>query len=309
MKKRITLFRAQIESLRERARRGRCESRPRGSQQDAEQSDRLETSKGVNVRRETHRTATGTVALPMIWALALLLIAACPLATFGQSDIEKDPAYLPIDKVLDFKANPPQVNVNLPHFLLKDALSGLISSNASNNQMTELVDMLKDVKLIRVVVFEGNQSNKSQVEKAMKELRADVDSKWTSIVRVQDGKDNVGVYIIGDASGENVGGVAVLVHDGDEGDTVIVNVVGKVSIGRLIKLATQTKKLPPNILQMLSGMNGAGGGQTIHGSNTGGSGAQTIHGKDKDKDKENVESDAPKTNAPTATEEAPSKDK
>jgi len=236
------------------------------------------------------------LSVPTIWVLALMLIAACPLATFGQSDIEKDPAYLPIDKVLDLKANPPQVNVNLPHFLLKDALSGLVSSNASNNQMSELVDMLKDVKLIRVVVFEGNQSNKGQVEKAMKELRADVDSKWTSIVRVQDGKDNVGVYVIGDASGENVGGVAVLVHDGDEGDTVIVNVVGKVSIGRLIKLATQTKKLPPGILDMMKGMNGAGGGQTIHGNGTGGSGGQTIHGKDK----ENVESDAPKTNAPAA---------
>ncbi len=236
----------------------------------------------------------------MICALTIAFIAACPLATFGQSDIEKDPAYLPIDKVLDLKANPPQVNVNLPHFLLKDALSGLINSNAPNNQLSELVDMLKDVKLIRVVVFEGGQSNKGNIEKSMKELRAEVDSKWTSIVRVQDGKDNVGVYIIGDASGENVGGVAVLVRDGDDGDTVIVNVVGKVSIGRLIKLATQTKKLPPNLMQMLSGMNGAGGGQTVHGNGTGGAGGQTIQGNSNEK----VESDTPKTNAP-AVESAP----
>lgn len=190
----------------------------------------------------------------LITTLALAFIAACPFAGFGQSDIEKDPAYLPIDKVLDLKANPPSVNVNLPRFLLKDVVSNLNTSNALAKSGIDLADLLKDVKLIRVVVFEGNKSNKKELGETMKKLLAEVDSKWMSIVRVHDGGDNVGVYVMGDPSGDSTSGLAVLVQDGGDGDTVIVNVVGHVPIGKLIQIASQSKKLPKDLLGQLQGL-------------------------------------------------------
>lgn len=189
----------------------------------------------------------------LIATLTLAFIAACPFAGFGQADIQKDPAYLPIDKVLDLKANPPQVNVNLPRFLLKDVLSNLDTSNVLAKSGIDLGDVLKDVKLIRVVVFEGNKSNKSELGEAIKKLQSEVDSKWMSIVRVHDGGDNVGVYVMGDASGDSTAGLAVLVHSGD-GDTVIVNVVGHVPIGKLIQIASQSKKFPKDLLKQLQGV-------------------------------------------------------
>src|SRR5215472_2453945 len=100
--------------------------------------------------------------------LSLSFIAACSFAGLGRADIEKDPAYLPIDKILDLKANPPSVNVNLPRFLLKDVLADLNTSNALAKSGIDLGDLLKDVKLIRVVVFEGNKSNKKELGEAMK---------------------------------------------------------------------------------------------------------------------------------------------
>ena len=189
----------------------------------------------------------------LITILTLAFIAACPLATFGEGSIESDPAYLPIDKVLDLKAIPPQVNVNLPRFLLKDAISGL--TNAPGNPLaggTDLAELVKDVKLIRVVVIEANKTNRAELDKSMKALRSELDSKWTAIVNVPE--NNVGIYAKGDPSGETMAGVAVMVYD--HGQAVIVNIVGHVSLGKLINLAAQTHKLPEGLLKQLQGTNG-----------------------------------------------------
>lgn len=197
----------------------------------------------------------------LITSLTLAAIAACPLAGFAQADIESDPAYLPINKVLDLKATPPQVDVNLPKFLLKDALSNLNTTNLGNS-VSELADLVKDVKLIRVLVFEGSESNRAALAKSIKPLSVELEDKWTAIVHVKDDDNNVGVFVKGDASGDSVAGLAVLVHDSGDGDTVLVNVVGHVSIGKLMKFASQSNKLP--LQGLLKQLNSAGvmqGGQ------------------------------------------------
>jgi hypothetical protein len=191
----------------------------------------------------------------IVLSLMLAAMAAFPLAGFGQASIENDPAYLPIDKLLDLKANPPQVNVNLPQFLLKDALSGLNNTNFGTEGI-DLSDVVKDVKLIRVVVFDGSQT-KADFKKAVKALQAELDAKWISIVNVSDDKDKVGIYAKEDKSGEAAAGIAVLVYDGDGNDTVVANVIGKVSIAKLIRAASQSKMLPQNLLKQLQ--NGSGG--------------------------------------------------
>lgn len=203
----------------------------------------------------------------LIASLMLAAVAAFPLAGFGQADIENDPAYLPINKVLDLKAIPPQVDVNLPRFLLKDALSSFNTNNPGGSA-SDLADLVKDVKLIRVLVFEGTESNRAALGKAMKPLQAELDDKWTAIVHVKDEGDNVGVYIKGDSSGDSVAGVAVLVHDGGDGDTVFVNVVGHVSLGKLMKFASQSGKLSPQLLKQLSsvGVMSSGGANDVGGA-------------------------------------------
>src|SRR5215475_7298025 len=102
-----------------------------------------------------------------IMAFSLALLTVWPLASFGQSSVEKDPAYLPIDKVLDLKTIRPEVNLNLPRFLLKDALSELNGSDkGSPVEGMDIADLIKDVKLIRVVVIEVTKTNRSVVSKA-----------------------------------------------------------------------------------------------------------------------------------------------
>jgi len=195
----------------------------------------------------------------------LALVGAFPLAGFGQTSIEKDPAYLPIDKVLDLKTIRPEVNLNLPRFLLKDAISGLSGTNSPLFDGIDIADLIKDVKLIRVVVIEANKTNRAALDKAMKALQSEVEHKWTAIVTVPEEKEHVGVYAMSDPAGESTTGLAVLVHDGN--DAVIANIVGHVPLGKLIKLASQSGKLPNDLLKKLQGL----GDQTKEPKSAGGS--------------------------------------
>jgi hypothetical protein len=192
-----------------------------------------------------------------ISSITLALVTACPLVGLGEGSWEKDPAYLPIDKVLDLKTIRPEVNINLPRFLLQDAASEL--NGGTNDPMAgtgiNFADLIKDVKLIRVVVIQANRTNRTALDKAVKTLRADLEAKWTPVVTVPE--ENVGVYAMGDAAGESMAGLAVLVYDG--GDAVIGNVVGRVSLGKLIKIASRMDKLPKGLLEKLGGLGNTAG--------------------------------------------------
>ena len=174
-----------------------------------------------------------------ILTLTVFAIFACPMASFGEGSYESDPAYLAIDKALDLKAIRPEVDINLPRFLLKDAASEL--SNTMGAQKADFTELTKEIKLIRFLVFE-TKTNRTTLEKAMQKLRTELDAKWTPIVSVRDGEENVGIYAMGDPSGESVAGIALLVSD--HGDAVIGNIVGRVPLGKVIKLASQMDKLP-----------------------------------------------------------------
>src|SRR5215813_12026431 len=187
-----------------------------------------------------------------IASFMLALLTAYPLACFGQSSVEKDPAYLPIDKVLDLKTIRPEVNINLPRFLLNDALNELKAAGTNAFDGLDIADLIKDLKLVRVVVIEANETNRPALDKAVKALREELEKKWTAIVSVPDEKEHVGVYAMSDAAGETTIGLAVLVYDGD--DVVIGNVVGHVSIGKLMKMASQSDKVPKDLLKKLQGV-------------------------------------------------------
>jgi hypothetical protein len=54
---------------------------------------------------------------------------------------------------------------------------------------------------------------------------------------------------LSDPSGEKMAGLAVLIHD--KNDAVIANVVGHVSIAKVVKVASQMNKFPKDVLKKL----------------------------------------------------------
>jgi hypothetical protein len=182
--------------------------------------------------------------------LSLALVTVSPVVSQAQGGLEKDPAYLAIDQAIDLKVIRPQVNVNLPHFLLQDAVSELNGGPDDPLAGTgmNIAELVKEIKLIRVVVIEAKETNRAALEKGVATLRATLESKWTPIATVPE--DNVGVYALSDGSGEKMAGLALLIQD--KGEAVIANIVGRVSIGKLVKVASHMKKFPKDILKRLS---------------------------------------------------------
>lgn len=188
--------------------------------------------------------------------LTLAWMAVAPLPASAASSIENDPAYLPIDRMIDLKTIRPEVNVNLPRFLLQDAVSEL--NGGTNDPFAgsgvNLAELIKDVKLIRVVVIDTAETNRAALAKGVAGLRDLLETKWTVIAAVPE--ENVGIYAVGDPTGESLGGLAVLIHDG--GDAVIGNIVGRVSLAKIVKIAAQFDKIPKDLLKKLSGAGGEG---------------------------------------------------
>jgi hypothetical protein len=192
----------------------------------------------------------------------MAFIAACPTRVIAQNNLENDPGYLGIDKAFDFKTLKPEVNINLPRFLLKDALADL--DGGKNDPLAGLginiSELIQDIKLIRVVVMEGNKTNSEAVAKGMATLRSTLEKKWTPIAVVAEEKEHVGIYAISDPSGESTAGLAVLIHEGD-GEAVIANIVGRVSLGKIIKAASQMDKFPKDLLKKLATAAETGGAE------------------------------------------------
>jgi hypothetical protein len=196
----------------------------------------------------------------LVAILTIAFLAACPSRVIAQNNnnnVENDPAYLAIDKAFDFKTIKPEVNINLPKFLLKDALADFDWGKNDPTAATgvNISELIKDIKLIRVVVMEGkkdkNKNNTEAIANGMATLRSTLEKSWTPIAVVAEEKERVGIYALGDPSGESTAGVAVLVHE-EGGDAVVANIVGRVSLGKIMKAASQMGKLPKDLLKKLN---------------------------------------------------------
>jgi hypothetical protein len=195
----------------------------------------------------------------LVAILTVAFIAACPSRVMAQNNLENDPGYLPIDKAFDFATIKPEVNINLPKFLLKDALADFDGgkNDPTAGKGVNIAELIKDIKLIRVVVMEGKKNkdkskdNSEAVAKGMATLRATLEKSWTPVAVVAEDKEKVGIYAMGDPAGESTAGLAVLVYE-DGGDAVIANIVGKVSLGKIAKAASQMGKFPKDLLKKLN---------------------------------------------------------
>ena len=170
-------------------------------------------------------------------SLTLAILAISTLLCGAQSDIKGDPAYLPIDELIDLKKITPEVNVNLPKFLLLDAASGLEMGEDDPFAAagTSLKELIQGIKLVRVVVIEADEAQKAELDRGTAKLRKQLEDKWVTLVSLPD--ENIGIYALSDESGESMAGLALLINDG--GDVIIANVVGKISLGKVMRVATQ----------------------------------------------------------------------
>lgn len=182
------------------------------------------------------------------------LLFSLPLSLLANESLKDDPAYLDIDGAFDFSEMEPEVNVNLPKFLLLNALSDFDGSDddpfaKANINLKELVG---GIKLIRVVVLDVDDEHKTAVKAGLSTLKAKLQKDWTPIVSVPG--ENVHIYAQSNAAGDSMAGLALAVADG--GNVVLANLIGEIPIGKIIKVASKLDgdMIPKELIEQLSGL-------------------------------------------------------
>lgn len=179
-------------------------------------------------------------------------LLALPSLAFAQNSLKSHPAYLPIDETLDMSTIKPEVNVNLPKFLLAEAAAGVDAApeNGLKEAGINLQELVQDIQLIRVLVIPSDGDQKAKLAEGLSKLREVVSADWIPLVMVPD--DGVGVYAKSNEAGDSMEGLAAII--GEEGDdAVIINVVGKVPLAKIISMASSMDKFPKDLLKNLGG--------------------------------------------------------
>lgn len=182
------------------------------------------------------------------------MLFALPSTGLTQKNIKNHAAYLPLDELLDLQNTKPEVNINLPKFLLKEAAEGLDSDpkNGLGEMGIELSSLVKDIDLIRLIVIGTEEAQKTNVSNGIKALRTQLNDEWMSIISVPDG--GVGIYAKTNDTGETMEGISALISNGD--DAVIINIVGRVPLAKIIQIAGSMNKLPKDFLKNLGNFAG-----------------------------------------------------
>ena len=191
-------------------------------------------------------------------ATMIATLAIAQTTSLANKTLKEDPAYLPIDEVVDLSVLKPEVNVNLPKFLIKNAISEIGTGKDSPlvKAGIDIESLVKDVKLIRVVVIDADDEQRDQVDRAATALRSELDKSWMQIVSVPE--EQVGIYALSDADGERMIGLALVVQDGNS--LVIGNIVGELPLGKLLAVAAKLRGgdleelLPPDLLEEIGGI-------------------------------------------------------
>lgn len=148
------------------------------------------------------------------------LVAACLVATgvVAQQTVERAPGYFPLEELSIFAEGNLEVDVDLKGPMIKMMAA---AAEESEPQFAELADQLQRVR-VRVGSLEDQDRATVQAEfdRAIGMLE---DSGWDTMVRVDDGEEQVRVFI--KQGTETIRGLAVLVNDAYQ-EAVLVNIVG-----------------------------------------------------------------------------------
>lgn len=155
----------------------------------------------------------------LLAALSVFLVVAVTLRA-GDKLAVADLGPLPAADGADY------VEVNVSNNLIA------MAARLAEKQEPQVADMLRGIKSVRVNVVGLTDQNRSEVEKKIKAIRAQLDAAgWERTVAAQKDKADVGVFVKtrGD---EAVEGVVVTIMEGGQ-QAVLVNVVGDIKPEKL----------------------------------------------------------------------------
>lgn len=186
----------------------------------------------------------------LILACALILVgpASMGLAHATQTPLETRAGYLAIENSIDLSKVSPTVQFNLPKLLLRALAAEAIQ------EQPELVQAINGVEMMRLMVFEDNGGE--ELKKSMNKLLGELRTSWHPVVQIQDGPDQLGIFITGDSTGERLAGMTLVVFGGS--DAIVANIMGDLDLNQMLKLSSAIvgKYLDSEMLKALLAQSG-----------------------------------------------------
>lgn len=160
-----------------------------------------------------------------------LATATLTLALITASHAAEDPGYVDIGKLMP-SAKGEFVEVNLSQGMLKFA------AKIAAREEPEAAELIGNLKRVRVNVVGMDENNRAGTVERIEAVRRKLESDgWMQMVTVREkeGGDNVDVHIK-QSSDEVIEGLVVTVID-KKGEAVFVNIVGRIHVDQISKLA------------------------------------------------------------------------
>lgn len=183
--------------------------------------------------------------------LILLLFNKPYISSQENEDFKNQPSYIDFNQFDFFKNHEKKVEIYLRPSILKFA------AKAALKEDPELSNLLENIKLISVNVFQIDDKNIQDIKIIINDVSKKLKSKnWENVVSVKDKKDYVEIFTQIDK--DKFSGFVIMAVNGKE--AVFVNVVGDIRPEQLEKLSGKFNI--PNLTKMGTGVEGGGKGPT-----------------------------------------------
>jgi hypothetical protein len=137
--------------------------------------------------------------------------------------VENLPGYVDFSELRALANVEPIVEISLKAPLLN------MVTNLVRSEDAEAAEFISKLFRVTVNVFESDAINVAAIAESMNTISQDLDSKgWDRVVRVRDQEEHVDIYFRFSDDADRIQGIAIMVAE--PGDTVLVNIVGDISV-------------------------------------------------------------------------------
>jgi len=142
-------------------------------------------------------------------------------------DFKGAPGYIDFDNLSFFKDKEKKVEVSIKPPLLK------FVSKVTSKEDPELSELLQNLQLIKVDVFDIDQTELDEVKSIIQSTSKELESKnWENIVRVKEKNEQVEIFT--NFTNDQLSGFVIMVVNNKE--AVFVNIIGNIDPEQLGKL-------------------------------------------------------------------------
>jgi len=193
-----------------------------------DRQDRFRVCANLNLAALREEVMTMNRSIQLL--IALLITVGLSMSAQGQSTINDHPGFVDFSALSGFAGAEPTVQISLKTPLLN------MVTNLLKQEDEQAASFVSKLLRVNVNVFESSDVDINEIASSMAVLADELDAQgWERVVRVREDENHVDIYFRLSDDADLIYGIAIMAAE--ESETVLVNIVGDISIEDLGALA------------------------------------------------------------------------